>query len=228
MGVIKEEFMRSYNFPGCIGAIDCTHIAIIQPSIEEHNFLNRKGFHSLNVQVVCDSNMKILNINANFPGSNHDSFIWRQSRLKEFVDGLYNSGMRGHWLIGDSGYPLEPCVMTPILNAVEGSPESRYNYRHAVARSCVERCIGLLKMRFRCILQERTARYSPHFVGRLVNACAVLHNMCIIGGVPFENANENVDNEVDMNNFNNHFNYNVLNEGRMVRQNIVNRYFLNN
>lgn len=49
---IKAEFMEKTNFPGTIGAIDCTHIAIIAPSQEEHNYLNRKGYHSKNVQIV--------------------------------------------------------------------------------------------------------------------------------------------------------------------------------
>lgn len=49
---IKQKFMEKAAFPGVIGAIDCTHIAIIAPSIQEHNYLNRKGFHSKNVQIV--------------------------------------------------------------------------------------------------------------------------------------------------------------------------------
>ncbi|KAJ8914912.1 hypothetical protein NQ315_016066 [Exocentrus adspersus] len=59
------------------------------------------------------------------------------------------------WLIGDSGYPLQPFLLTPIQNAPEGSPESRFNHAHIRARNCVERCIGLLKMRFTCLLRER-------------------------------------------------------------------------
>ncbi|XP_066596558.1 putative nuclease HARBI1 [Prorops nasuta] len=39
----KFRFMRARNFPGTIGAVDCTHINIIGPPIEEHNYLNRKG-----------------------------------------------------------------------------------------------------------------------------------------------------------------------------------------
>ncbi|KAF5306209.1 hypothetical protein FQR65_LT07486 [Abscondita terminalis] len=51
---IKETFMEKTNFPGVIGAIDCTHIAIIAPSQEEHNYVNRKCYHSKNIQVISN------------------------------------------------------------------------------------------------------------------------------------------------------------------------------
>lgn len=50
---VKTRFMEKTRFPGTIGAIDCTHVAIIAPIIEEHNYVNRKGYHSKNIQAVC-------------------------------------------------------------------------------------------------------------------------------------------------------------------------------
>lgn len=218
----KEIFMNKFNFPGTVGAIDGTHIAILKPREEEHNFINRKGFHSLNVQLVCDANLRIISVNANYPGSSHDSFIWRQSQVRQFMNDMYLNGRRCTWLIGDSGYPLEPFLMTPFLNAEENSPESRYNYHHASARNCIERCIGLLKTRFRCLLKERVARYNPAFVGSLVNTCAVLHNMCIDNNINF--IPEPHDDDINLNP--NMQNY-LLNDAQRIRQNIVNRYFAN-
>lgn len=46
------RFQRRFGLPGVIGCIDCTHIAIVKPNQEEHLFYNRKGHHSLNVQIV--------------------------------------------------------------------------------------------------------------------------------------------------------------------------------
>ena len=43
-------------FPNIIGAVDCTHIKIKRPSGEhEGDYVNRKSFHSINVQVrvIC-------------------------------------------------------------------------------------------------------------------------------------------------------------------------------
>ncbi|GJQ66439.1 hypothetical protein Trydic_g13269 [Trypoxylus dichotomus] len=128
--------------------------------------------------------MRILNVNANFGGSNHDSFIWRHSAIQRYMQELYRNGERC-WLIGDSGYSLHPYLMTPAANAAPGSPKANYNSPHATARSIIERSIGRLKMRFRCMLKERAARYEPRIMGNLVTACIVLHNLCIEHNVPF-------------------------------------------
>lgn len=48
----------------------------------------------------------------------------------------------------------------------------------------MERCIGILKKRFRCLLRYRTLEYTPEKAGQIINACAVLHNMCIRANLP--------------------------------------------
>ena len=56
----KNGFYRRRRFPGIIGCIDGTQIRIIAPSKNESDFVNRKGFHSINVQGVCDHKGKFL------------------------------------------------------------------------------------------------------------------------------------------------------------------------
>ena len=62
---IKWGFHAIARFPNIIGAIDCTHIAI---KAQSTNKFNRKGFHSVNVQIVCDANLSLLNVVAQWPG----------------------------------------------------------------------------------------------------------------------------------------------------------------
>ncbi|XP_064465745.1 putative nuclease HARBI1 [Ornithodoros turicata] len=83
-------------------------------------------------------------------------------------------------VVGDIGYPLEPWLLTPLPGEQEPStPEARYSSRHRRARSTVERCIGLLKARFRCLQRYRGLHYSPHRASNIVVACAVLHDICM-------------------------------------------------
>lgn len=51
--------------------------------------------------------------------------------------------------IGDSGYALRPWLLTPYLNVTMNSREHRFNEVFCRARSCIERCNGVLKMRYR-------------------------------------------------------------------------------
>ena len=47
-------FAAFAGVPNVQGAVDCTHVALRAPLQNPRRFLNRKGFHSLNVQIVCD------------------------------------------------------------------------------------------------------------------------------------------------------------------------------
>ncbi|KAI4455537.1 hypothetical protein MML48_9g00013212 [Holotrichia oblita] len=186
LDTLRRMFYEQYNFPGIIGCIDCTHIAIFPSRVEdpeypEHLYLNRKGYHSINVQLVCDSNMTIININARYPVSTNDAFIWNNSNLQRSLRrNLHAAGNSDYYLLGDSGYPLRSWLMTPIEEEpAPHSPEFRYSASHKMIRSIIERCNGVLKMRWRCLLKHRVLHYAPDHACKIINACAVLHNLCI-------------------------------------------------
>lgn len=51
------RFFKNTFFPGVVGCIDCTHVAIVPPKyqngdVPEYVFVNRKVYHSLKVQLV--------------------------------------------------------------------------------------------------------------------------------------------------------------------------------
>ncbi|XP_046389249.1 putative nuclease HARBI1 [Ischnura elegans] len=178
--------------PGVLGYVDGTHIAIKAPREEEHIYVNRKLFHSINSQIVSNSDLKICNL-ARYPGSIHDSFVWANSAIRQKLAEFWlRSNSKG-----DSGYPHEPWLHTPILDAAEGTSEARFTHLHAKARSAVERCVGLLKGRFRCLLLARKIDYDPSKVCQFVNACSVLHKMCMLGGVPYGDGEFHMKDEID-------------------------------
>nr|CAI5851451.1 unnamed protein product [Callosobruchus analis] len=194
----RLQFYSKYRIPGVIGVIDCTHVAIFPPSagdaeFPEHIYVNRKHYHSLNVQLICDANLKIINVNAKFPGSSHDSYIWSRSNVQRTMRQI-NQRHSDFFLIGDSGYPLRPWLQTPVRNPLPGTPEFHYNEAFLLARSTIERCNGILKMRFRCLLKHRVLHYTPTKCSKIILACAVLHNMCIENDVPMPENEENVEN----------------------------------
>ena len=59
---IKDGFYQLQGFPGVIGLIDMAHIWIVSPSENEVDTLNRKGYHSITVQVICDHRGRFINI----------------------------------------------------------------------------------------------------------------------------------------------------------------------
>ncbi|XP_031351062.1 putative nuclease HARBI1 isoform X3 [Photinus pyralis] len=164
----KQLFMTMpHGFPGIIGAIDCTHISIISPPVEDPQypaiaFLNRKGYYSINVQIICNAHLKILAINARYPGSVHDSGIWTTSDIKQVLRNAYQNGDTSSWLI-------EPWLMTPISGQNLTEAERRYNSAHKTVRNVIERLNGVLKTRFRC--------YNPPKCAKVIYACAILHNV---------------------------------------------------
>lgn len=79
---------------------------------------------------------------------------------------------------GDSGYPCERFLMTPILHP-RTVAEERYNNSHAKTRCTIERCNGVLKARFRCLSKHRVLNYAPRISGSIINTCVVLHNLCL-------------------------------------------------
>lgn len=47
----EAAFQAEGGFPGVVGLIDATHVCIRAPEHEPDAYINRKKFHSLNLQV---------------------------------------------------------------------------------------------------------------------------------------------------------------------------------
>ncbi|XP_049893663.1 putative nuclease HARBI1 [Epinephelus moara] len=169
----KRAFMDIAGFPGVVGVIDGTHVRIIAPSEDEAIFVNRKRFHSINVQLVFSADYKILDIVAKWPGSTHDARMLSESGLRQLFEGHYVPA--NCHLLGDSGYPCKPWLLTPYLQPHQG-PQLNYNRAHKRTRAVVERGIGQMKRRFHVLHGE--VRLTPDKVCKVIVACAILHNIC--------------------------------------------------
>ncbi|XP_013383007.1 putative nuclease HARBI1 [Lingula anatina] len=156
--------------PNVIGAIDCTHVHILAPTgAREPDFVNRKGRHSLNVQLVCDHAFVVTNMVVKWPGSVHDSRIFRQSNLCRHLENAPHCG----FLLGDSGYGCRPFLLTPFHNPAPG-PQTNYNRSHCRTRVTIEQTNGILKARFPCL---NFLRLTPERSITVISTCVILNNI---------------------------------------------------
>ena len=172
----QAKFLQLYGFPKVLGCIDGTHVPILAPPSDEDLFVNRKNFHFINIQAICDSDLKFIDVVSKWPG--HDAFNWRQSSINQRIASGDIPTVNG-WFLGDSGYPLRPKLLTPIISPTTPG-ERRYNSAFLKTRKTIQCAFGVWKSRWRSM--DRTGGtlcYSPERVCRLVVATMVLHNICI-------------------------------------------------
>ena len=83
--------------------------------------------------------------------------------------------------------------MTPILHPVNNN-ERRYNRAHVKGRNVIERCNGVLKSRFRCLSRHRVLNFAPTAASKIINTCAILHNICVKYRVELDDYEEDTYN----------------------------------
>lgn len=168
----KESFYNIARFPKVIGAIDCTHVKIQSPGGEEAEvYRSRKGIFTINVQAVCDSTLKFLDLVARWPGSTHDSTIFNASRIHaRFINGEMGDAL----LLGDSGYACSNFLLTSLLET-HTQAEQLYNESQIRTRNVIEKSFGVWKRRFAALAFG--LRIKPLTAQAVIMATAVLHNV---------------------------------------------------
>ncbi|XP_036146300.1 putative nuclease HARBI1 [Monomorium pharaonis] len=210
-----SEFCSLYRLPKEVVIMLIENLGPLLP--------NARRRHAVPVELqVSDYEGKILATNVAHGGRTHDARVWRASILSNHMQEMYVAGRKDAWLLGDSAYPLLPYLMTPKLNEPEGSPSARYTQCHIRARFCVERCIGVLKGRWRCLRKERSLHYAPEVAARIVNAACVLHNVAVKYRVPEPDLYyDEIDQEFP------EVIHDAVENGHEVRERIINTYFQN-
>ena len=87
--------------------------------------------------------------------------------------------------LGDSGYPLETSLMTPVAGQPANAAEARYNGSLKKTRVVVEQTIGIWKARFKCVdMKGGTLCCAPVKCGKIAAATLLLHNYCRKRNIP--------------------------------------------
>ncbi|WAQ93517.1 HARB1-like protein [Mya arenaria] len=129
-----SAFYRLSRIPRVLGAIDCTLISITTPTTHEASYdCVSEGF---------------IDAVVRWPGATNDATIFEMSGLKDYLE-ANAVGV----LLGDSGYALRNYVLTPILRPTANAKMAN-NDAHARGRVVVERAFGVLKSRFKSMINQ--------------------------------------------------------------------------
>ncbi|CAN1163467.1 Protein ALP1-like [Linum perenne] len=198
-------------FKNCLGALDGTIITVRVPRERQQRYRTRKGTLGMNVLGVCNSTMEFIYTLAGWEGSAHDGRVLcdaliRPNGLKVAKDCFYY--YVGFYYLCDAGYSKCDGFLAPyrgqryhlkewgVSRNRPRTPEEIFNMRHAQARNTIERAFGILKMRWAILCD--TTWFSTKTVGRIVNACCLLHNFIRgeVGPDVFERLYQDPEHEV--------------------------------
>jgi predicted DNA-binding protein YlxM (UPF0122 family) len=176
---ISNSIEQQSNIQNCVGFIDGSHIRLQSAPGGDTDYINRKKYNSVQLQIVVDDKMIITDMYVGWPGCTHDARVFRNSPISFAMQHDRNCLAPGKFLIGDSAYPLSSTMMTPFKDNGHLTREQRhYNRKISSPRQTVERTFGHIKGRFRQLrdLETLNIEHICHFV----SAACVLHNICII------------------------------------------------
>lgn len=174
---ITNGFQTRTNFPGIIGAVDGCHIPIKAPFHNSVDYYNRKGFHSVILQGVCDNKMLFIDIFIGMPGRMHDARVFRSSPLYLKIIGLPPLINAQQHLLGDSAYPLMNNLLVPFRDNGHLMPiQAHFNQVLSTARSKIEQAFGRLKNKFRRL---KYLDANIENVPLIISASCILHNFII-------------------------------------------------
>lgn len=94
---VKTSFrfarFSNYALQHCLGAVDGFTLRVLRIGSDETDTLaaywNRKGFYSINIQAVADSDFRFTNVSASAAGATHDSKAFKMGHLGK---ALYEGG----------------------------------------------------------------------------------------------------------------------------------------
>lgn len=175
---IAEEVNNSCGIPEVVGFIDGTHIRLTHASNEENDYYNRKGYPSIQLQVVVDNDLLTTSVYTAWPGCTHDARVLRNSALYQKAE----AGaliLENHHILADNAYPLKNWLISPVNKYGNLSPQTiRFNEKLPSARQTIEKAFGIMRSRFR-ILRDMPVRNTEVICKLILTTCKP-HNMCIM------------------------------------------------
>ena len=196
MRATADHFEQKYGLPNFALGVDGTHVRLglrpaqkdLPPGIHPQDFWSRKQFFSINCQIVGNEKKLITNLVARWAGSTHDSRIWNNSNVKNWIE-QQNDFM----IVGDSAYPISKTLMKPYLRPTDVKKIVFNKKVSAIRTIMTENLIGLWKRRFPALSLGIRTKLST--ACDIIVATAVLHNLTILWDEPEVPEGDNEDEE---------------------------------
>ncbi|XP_018564947.1 putative nuclease HARBI1 [Anoplophora glabripennis] len=172
---ISNKFFQISGFPNVLGCIDGTYIHLKTPAHKvKSTYVNRHDVTALTLQGICDSERKFLDVFTGVSGKIHDARVYEMSFIKNKINNLEEK----HHILGDAAYPISPNLLTPYRNYGQLNPVNQeFNKRFSQTRVKIENAFGLLKVRFRQLMELDFRKVEK--ASEFIIACCILHNLCI-------------------------------------------------
>ena len=148
-GRVAQQF-RERGFDGARGIIDCTRVPIVVATEiyragNRYDFVGKDHRVSKSFQVICDANMRIMDVAGGQSGKAHDMTVLRASGVYQNIANYLDFG-RKEYLMGDSGYTLRSWMQHGYTRPEVAEGQSRekeyYNHRYSGVRITIERVFG--------------------------------------------------------------------------------------
>ncbi|OXU16720.1 hypothetical protein TSAR_004974 [Trichomalopsis sarcophagae] len=162
---ISARIEQRFGFPGIIGALDGTQINIAAPKRDSNAYINRKGKHSIQLQVICNDRLEFIHCYT-------DTLGYRTNATIIFFP-------NDSHLLADAAYTLQNNIMVPYRD------DGLFNTVLSRSRMMIERAIGLLKNRWRYFL-KKIPMPRTDLIPFYILAICILHNICLKRDDAFE------------------------------------------
>ncbi|KAD3068260.1 hypothetical protein E3N88_36140 [Mikania micrantha] len=151
---IKSKFENIRGLPNCCGAIDTTHIMMLLSATDRtiDVWLDRKDNHSMILQRGDRLNGKKLTLPEG-------------TEVQEYI-------------VGGSGFPLLPWLITPYQGQDLPHTKTEFNKRHFATKLVAQRALARLKDVWRMI-HGVMWRPDKTRLPRVILTCCILHNIMI-------------------------------------------------
>jgi hypothetical protein len=188
LGDIARGFQNRSGcvFRSCVGAIDGLSIRTREPYKSETphpaQYKNRKGFFSVNVQAIADSDYVFTHVSMETAGTTHDWLSWQCSPLFHL---LQEKGLPGgFWIAADDAYVCSSYMLTPYPGRNIGQEKDTFNFFQSSCRIYIEQAFGILVRRWG-ILWRRLEMAMDRWP-LVILCCMKLHNICCRDRIAFD------------------------------------------